>query len=578
MQPETYDVAILGGGLAGLTLARQLRRRAPEARVVVVEPSLRPLPTACHKVGESSVELGSHYFAHVLGLGDYLDREHLYKNGLRFFVGNPSAPLHERCEIGPSGFPVVPSFQLDRGKLEEDLRAMIEADGATLLEGAKATDVSLSEGDRPHEVEVTQDGAVRSLRARWVVDATGRRRLLQRKLDLSRPSPIGSSAAWFRVAERVDVAELVPEGERAWHARDPEHERWLSTVHLCGHGYWVWIIPLSTGYTSIGIVADPLHPFDTFRTADRALAWIREHEPALARRLEGVELRDFLALKSYAYHSERVFSEQRWACVGEAGIFVDPLYSPGSDLIAFANTFTAELVARDMAGTLEAERVQAYNDFYLGWAMDTTTMLRDTARVLAEPEVFAPKVWWDFYVYWAFACQYYFQEIYRLPLPEHEAYAQRAAAYFELNARAQRLFRAWAARGDGKVRRAQVPVPLFPSITAERHMDLVPGKTPEQTAEVMDQGLRDGRAILAELLGRALQSMSPEEGRALVEEVGARGWDLGLSEERLAAGELTGPRRRKALPTLTRDMERALGRVADGVPGLRDAWRAAMGA
>lgn len=63
-----YDVLIMGGGLAGLTLAIQLKRQLSQLRILVVEKMTHPVPEAAHKVGESSVEIASHYFEHVLGL------------------------------------------------------------------------------------------------------------------------------------------------------------------------------------------------------------------------------------------------------------------------------------------------------------------------------------------------------------------------------------------------------------------------------------------------------------------------------------------------------------------------------
>ena len=54
-----FDVVICGAGLAGLTLAKQLRQEHPTKRVLLLEKTERPLPAACHKVGESSVEIGS---------------------------------------------------------------------------------------------------------------------------------------------------------------------------------------------------------------------------------------------------------------------------------------------------------------------------------------------------------------------------------------------------------------------------------------------------------------------------------------------------------------------------------------
>jgi 2-polyprenyl-6-methoxyphenol hydroxylase-like FAD-dependent oxidoreductase len=101
---SAVDVAICGGGLAGLLLARQLRRELPELSVAVLERVRRPLPDACHKVGESSVELASQYLER-LGLGAYLLERQIVKMGLRFFPGGGHLPLVERTEIGPCAEP-----------------------------------------------------------------------------------------------------------------------------------------------------------------------------------------------------------------------------------------------------------------------------------------------------------------------------------------------------------------------------------------------------------------------------------------------------------------------------------------
>ena len=86
VSPATdVDVLILGGGLAGLTLALQLRRQQPSLSVTVVERRSHPVREAAHKVGESTVEIGAHYFAEVLGLREHLESAQIRKYGLRYF-------------------------------------------------------------------------------------------------------------------------------------------------------------------------------------------------------------------------------------------------------------------------------------------------------------------------------------------------------------------------------------------------------------------------------------------------------------------------------------------------------------
>ena len=105
-----YDVAILGGGIAGLTLALQLKRTEPDLEVTVIERQRHPAPEAAHKVGESSVEVQAHYLRDVLGLEEHLTRDQLHKFGLRmFFTHEGNEDITRRV----NGF--IDSF-IDRGE------------------------------------------------------------------------------------------------------------------------------------------------------------------------------------------------------------------------------------------------------------------------------------------------------------------------------------------------------------------------------------------------------------------------------------------------------------------------------
>ena len=82
--PGKYDVIISGGGLAGLTLAIQLKKSSPDISILVLERRTSSAPIATHKVGESISELGSYYLREVLQLKDHLTEYQLRKYGFRF--------------------------------------------------------------------------------------------------------------------------------------------------------------------------------------------------------------------------------------------------------------------------------------------------------------------------------------------------------------------------------------------------------------------------------------------------------------------------------------------------------------
>lgn len=403
------DVTILGGGLAGLTLAIQLRQQDASTRVTVIERREHPVREAAFKVGESTVEVGAHYFAQVLGLREHLDDEQVRKFGFRFFFSEGRDDIDRCTELGVSELLPTPSWQIDRGRFENFLGVQARALGVGFRDGAVVRGVELGSGDEAHRVTFEQAGAETTLASRWVVDASGRAGLLKRKLGLAQDNDHDANAAWWRVDGTVDPNQWSDDPQ--WLARCNPPDRWRSTNHMCGPGYWFWLIPLASGAHSLGIVCDAkMHPLETMNSHDKAMAWLREHQPRVAASLDKPEhvLQDFMFLRHFSHGCKQVFSGDRWALTGEAGLFLDPFYSPGSDFIAISNTFICDLVRRDRARQAFAPYAEIYQQLYLSFYENTLTLFQDQYPLFGDAQVMPVKIIWDYTFYWALLAPVFF--------------------------------------------------------------------------------------------------------------------------------------------------------------------------
>jgi flavin-dependent dehydrogenase len=401
---QDYNVIILGGGLAGLTLARQIKQREPAISIAVLELRKNEAPVAAHKVGESTVELGTHYLREVLGLSDYLEKNHLHKHGLRFFFPHKNnESILERVEYGARKELYVPSHQIDRGVIENDLVKMNLADGIDIILGAKVSTIDFS--DEGHSVTFTKEGELKTLTASWVVDATGRLNLIKRKENLLKDNEHNINSVWFRVEGEFDMQKWTTDS--SWKGQVPEGLRRLGTVHFMGKGYWLWFIPLSSGYTSIGIVADPrFHAFDDINTLDKAYDWIKINEPLAFEKLDRAnnKVLDFKRFKNYSYDSKQFYSTDKWGVVGEAGAFLDPFYSPGTDFIAMSNTWVSDLIVRDFNEEDIYTRTIVYDQVHAQFFNNWKPIYVNKYALFGNAQVMAVKITWDFGVYWGIPC------------------------------------------------------------------------------------------------------------------------------------------------------------------------------
>jgi len=405
------DILIMGGGLAGLTLSLQLRQRLPQVGITVLEKRHHPVPLAAHKVGESSVEIAANYFDTVLGLEEHMTNCQLKKFGFRFFFSEGRDDIDGVTELGASRYLSTPSYQIDRGVFENYLAKRAVGLGIQFIDGCTVREIATGTGNEPHRVTYSRETSTQEvLSARWLVDASGRSGLLKHKFGLAEANAHDCNAAWFRIAARLPLDDW--SDDIAWRNQCDPRARWLSTNHMVGEGYWVWLIPLSSGSHSVGIVAaEKYHPFETINSFERSLAWLYKYQPRVAREVEDRRglLQDFIAFRRFSYGCRQVYSGDRWAITGDAGLFLDPFYSPGGDFIAISNTYITDLIARELDGEPSGPRARIYERFFKTFYESMLTIYTDQYGIFGNPRVLPVKVLWDYTYYWGVLCQIFYQ-------------------------------------------------------------------------------------------------------------------------------------------------------------------------
>ena len=370
MEPESspaaehsYDVVIIGGAVAGASTAILLKRKMPRLKVLVVEKTDR----FDWKVGESTVEISAYFLTRVLKQYDHLSREQLTKQAFRYwFVNDSVSCLRVASEVGPTQLARTPSFQLDRSKLDEHLLKVAAEEGSEVWRPARVTTFELGGNDGNRLTVEREDGRRVEVAAKWIVDASGRHAMLARKRE--GVTPIAShpiSAIWvrYRGVKDMDGPEVAGTDPSDPFARSVLASRRLATNHFNGWGYWIWFIPLKDGETSVGLVWDkrlvnpegmtPLEKLQRFLDGNPLTRELLEH----ATPVDG----DCRSYGHLPYFVDKYIGPG-WTCVGDAGGFLDPFYSPGLDQMAFSVHMRTELLKKALSGAPPEEMDKAYEE------------------------------------------------------------------------------------------------------------------------------------------------------------------------------------------------------------------------
>lgn len=307
------EVLIIGGGPAGATAATLLAEKG--RRVVLLEKDRHPR----FHIGESLLPLNLRLFER-LGVQEEIAAIGMYKPGARFVCDEHGRHAAFSFAAGLNR-DYTYAYQVRRSEFDEVLFRRALKAGADAREGIRVLDAALDAREGHRIVARDEAGAIHAFRARFVIDASGRDTFLASTMGTKARNPRNNTAAIYGHFRGVAPFDGEEDGN--------------ITIHLFDEG-WFWMIPLTRGVMSVGVVSNPGF-FKRRRESleDFFLATLRA-VPSVARRIAGAELvSEITATGNYSYAS-KVMRGDGWLMAGDSYAFVDPVFSSGV-LLAMAS-------------------------------------------------------------------------------------------------------------------------------------------------------------------------------------------------------------------------------------------------
>ena len=317
------DVAIIGGGPGGSTLASLIKKYAPERKVLILEKEKFPRD----HVGESQLPAISGIL-HEMGCWDEVEAADFpLKVGATYRWGKSSelwdfdfaAPSEVEKLARPTAYEGLrhfTAFQVDRARYDDILLRHAESLGTEVMEETMIAKVH-RDGDRVEGLE-TRDGTM--IKAKLYIDASGHIGVLRRGMGVeTKPETNLQNIAMWDYWDNADWAVEIGVGG--------------TRVQVMSQAAgWMWFIPLGPTRTSIGYVC----PVDYYKAQDKSPEELYKeaikNDDRISSLIKNATPRGLTETTSdWSFTSDRVYGEN-WFLVGESAGFADPILAAGLTL------------------------------------------------------------------------------------------------------------------------------------------------------------------------------------------------------------------------------------------------------
>ncbi|RTE65962.1 NAD(P)/FAD-dependent oxidoreductase [Amphritea opalescens] len=334
-----YDIVVIGAGPSGAVASSLLADYG--YNVLVLEKEHFPR----FSIGESLLPQSMEFLERAGMLQAVIEAGFQYKNGAAFSRGSEYDCFDFRQKFS-SGWGTT--YQVQRERFDKILADCASAHGVDVRYGQ--TVVAINSTTEGVQVDVaSQDGSLFQVKAKFILDGSGFGRVLPRLMQLEKASTLASRVSLFtHVADNISDSGF-------------DRNKILITVHPDHPAVWYWLIPFSNGRASVGVVL----PRELFSTIDGSESEILQRFIA-----ESAMLNDFLVnaefdtrvgiIDGYSCDVESLYGDN-FTLLGNAGEFLDPVFSSGVTIALKSASLAADVVHRQLQG-LEPDWQTEYSD------------------------------------------------------------------------------------------------------------------------------------------------------------------------------------------------------------------------
>lgn len=352
-------ILMIGRGLAGKLAALYFARHMPDTQITIVDPAKDGLPV----VGESTVEV-TVQFLKSLGLSEHLEEDHLHKYGLTYYFRLPpgnSDDAPEYIQHEAPGVIRLPSYNLNRHTFDAELDARV-APLVTSITG-RVQRVNFPEdmnGTSVVEVK-TASGEYKTLEVDFVIDCSGRARVLTKQLKLQKESPYQRSSFWFRL---INFDRSILNGLKLAKVKHHCFDSYYVTHHFYGHGYWIWIIPMRStsgeDMVSFGITYRPDILGESRMDFEGLCAVLERDHPQLKSLITSGRRIEESRYYNYMYEALQYYDRSgKWFLLGDSGFTFDPANSAGIAYLGHQIPQITSIIKKKNKGSLTPCYVEA---------------------------------------------------------------------------------------------------------------------------------------------------------------------------------------------------------------------------